>query len=178
MVKNLEMDPSDFTFSTSEDVQNRHPYGFAKSCQSPPYVPDARFLINLTGTSFTIDESVSLKSSSSKNWSLKWTIIITVTLNRHGKFNATVTTAMKQAVWTRPCKCTCICIKLQTIHQGSSSQYRQYCFTGYVSCAWLARSSSSAPSGCIRKPKRSRLYRCSRVWRMFCGITNTSPVQR
>ena len=58
MAKDLEVVANDFTFSTSEDVQNRKPYGSAKSCQRPPYEPDARFLINLTGTPFKIDESV------------------------------------------------------------------------------------------------------------------------
>ena len=64
VVKDMEVVANDFTFSTSEDVQNRKPYGSAKSCQRPPYVPDARFLINLTGTLFKIDESVRTRTLS------------------------------------------------------------------------------------------------------------------
>ena len=82
MVKDLEVVANDFTFSTSEDVQNRKPYGSAKSCQRPPYVPDARFLINLTGTPFKIDESVWPRTLSKKTCSIR---IFTCRNYRYGK---------------------------------------------------------------------------------------------
>ena len=64
LVKNLEVDANDFTFSTSENMERRQPYGSAKGCQPFPHVPNARFLINLTGTPFRMDESVSPQSLS------------------------------------------------------------------------------------------------------------------
>ena len=62
ILQTLEIIADDFAFAMSTNVTYRRKYGEAKSCQTPPHTLDATMSINLTNTSFSIDQAVSFSN--------------------------------------------------------------------------------------------------------------------